>query len=153
MKERKLNRTELSHANTVIERACYLSGVAKEDLLSKSKATRVCIVRHAIAYAFKSATYFTYKNIVSILGRANHTTAMHSYMFVLEQMGASSRNDDMEKMVLLSKALKQYIAIEGHINDDINEVAKRNAISEMRNMGCNMMAVVDIALQLTYQIK
>jgi len=153
MKERKLTPTELSYANTVIEKACDLSGVPKELLLSKSRVSNVCIVRHSIAYALKSSTWLTHRNIARVLGRTNHTTAIHSYHLVLGQIGAVRRTDDMDEMVSLAKALKQYIMMGGHIKDEPNEIAKRTLITEMRSMGCNVMSIVGVVSQLTYQIK
>ena len=111
------------------------------------------MVRHAIAYALKSAAGFTHNKISFVLGRTNHTTTIHSYHLVLGQIGAVRRTEDMDEMVALAKALKQYIMIGGHINDDPNEMEKRNLITEMRSMGCNLMSVVGVVSQLTYQIK
>lgn len=153
MTERKLTPSELSYANTIIDKACDLSGVPKEILLSKRRTTDVCMVRHSIVYALKSATWFNFKNISMLLGRTNHTTAIHSYYLVLGQIGAVRRTPEMDEMVSLAKSLKQYIVIGGAAKDEPNEISKRNIVSEMRGMSCNMMSIVGVVSQLTYQIK
>jgi hypothetical protein len=64
--------------DNIFERACAATGIQRDMLLSKERASHFANLRHAIAYVLRYRFSLKYSSIAASLGRRDHTTVLHS---------------------------------------------------------------------------
>lgn len=141
---RPINLKSEAYAQYVIEKASDITGFPVSSIVSQSRIRDVSMARHAITFSLKSALGFSYIQAATVLNRTNHTTARHSYEFVLGQMSMTNRSDDMEFMVELTQKLIKYIENDLSKINPMTDRRRREMGAAMRGQRCHYMSVVGI---------
>jgi chromosomal replication initiation ATPase DnaA len=74
----------------IIEIVCEETGVDKQVMPKKTRKREVVITRQLIAYYAKMCTHLSLKEIGSILGGRDHTTAIHSIQTVKDLLDSGN---------------------------------------------------------------
>lgn len=72
----------------ILSAVCELFQVQKEELVGKSRRSEVTFIRQLAMYAMREMTEETWKRIAQVFGRDDHTTIIHAYQKISQQVGS-----------------------------------------------------------------
>ncbi|HTV12004.1 MAG TPA: chromosomal replication initiator protein DnaA [Acidimicrobiales bacterium] len=89
----------------ILEQTAKMFGFTVEELIGASRRRPLVVARQIAVYLFRELTDYSYPAIGAVMGDRDHTTIMHAYNKIAEQM--SQRSRIYEQVTTLIEMLKK----------------------------------------------
>lgn len=90
------DRPEMITPELIISTVAEHYGITPEDITSRKRNSEVVLPRQIVMYLCRSLTDTSFTNIAKMLGKKDHTTIIHGYNKILEDLGT---NEDLKNNI------------------------------------------------------